>query len=97
MFTGAQTIVRVKVETDIEADVATVYTTLHNTRDVPAELTMSLAVREWRSELDRGTRVTETVTLEPGESRIVSHELRVEDPTLWTLDDPFFVCARYPA
>jgi beta-galactosidase len=89
LFTGAQTIVRVKVETDIDADVAKVYTTLHNTLGIPAEVTVSQTVREWRSKLDRGTRVTETVTLEPGESRIVSHELRVENPTLWTLENPF--------
>ena len=89
LFTGAQTVVRVKVETDIETDVATIYTTLHNSSDVAAELAISQAVREWRSDLDRGVRVTETVILKPGESRTVNHELRVDNASLWTLDDPF--------
>lgn len=89
LYTGEQTVVRVKVETDIVSGEVVIFTTLRNNADTAAEIEISQAVREWRSEQPRGVSVSETLLISAGETRTLQHKLTLDDARLWTLESPF--------
>ncbi|MDE0951158.1 MAG: hypothetical protein OSA45_07800 [Halioglobus sp.] len=89
LYTGEQTVVRVKVETDIHGGEAVVFTTLHNNADDAVTIEISQAIQEWRSGEAGGEQVSERLKLTAGETRTVRHSLQLAEAKLWTLEDPF--------
>jgi beta-galactosidase len=88
LFTGEQTVVRVKVETDIHSGEAVVFTTLRNNTDSAVEIQLSQEIREWRGTIPRTETETERLALEAAETRTVRQSLSLEDAKLWTLETP---------
>lgn len=89
IYTGSQTVVRVKVETDIQSGESRIKTTLKNSAAAAVDVTLSQSVGEWKGAENLISDDGLLVTLEAGESRVVSQSLKLNEAHLWTLDDPF--------
>ncbi len=68
---------------EVSADAATVKveTTVDNTSDEPAEVTVKQRIGKDEAE-------PVTVTVAPGESQVVTQEIRLNKPTLWSCESP---------
>jgi beta-galactosidase len=93
LFTGAQTVVRTKVETDIDSGMATVKTTLRNNTAVEVALEVSQSLREWKSNQLASSINNLQVILAAGETKTVEQKVAVNNMQLWTLDNPFLYVA----
>lgn len=88
IFTGPQTVVRAKVETDIDSGEAKVVTAIRNNTQDTVEVSLSQSIREWQGNRDVAVAEGLLVLLDPGESRTVNQTLRLDKARRWTLEDP---------
>ncbi len=68
-------------EVSAEAATVKVETTVDNTSDKPAEITVKQSIGKAEAE-------PATVTVAPGESQVVTQEIRLGKPTLWSCENP---------
>lgn len=93
VFTGPYTIVRSKVESDIDRSEVTIHTTVRNNSADQARLTLSQSILEWNSR-DPVTGVElNTFTLGAGETTTVSQTLTLQDPRWWSPEKPYLYAA----
>lgn len=93
LFTGAQTIVRSKVETNINTGVATIKNTIKNNGNSDVTLTVNNSLREWKTNTNASNQSSVALTLAPGETKIIEQQVSVNDMKLWTLESPFLYIA----
>jgi hypothetical protein len=89
LFTGEQTIVRSKVETDINTGIATIKNTIKNNSDTTVTLEVINRLREWKTNTDASSETAVNLTLEAGETKTIEQKVSVYDLKLWTLEIPF--------
>jgi len=89
VHTGASTIVRTKVETDIDTNQVKVITTLKNSSKQPTDISLTQQLTEWQSKTAFGLANETTLTLQPQETKIVEQLISVESPQLWSPESPF--------
>ncbi len=93
LFTGAQSIVRSKIETGIDRGLVTIQTTIHNGAGDPADLEVSQAVREWRGRDGEAPAPLSAsgampLSLAAGETKTVRQEVMVPDARPWWPESP---------
>ena len=89
VHTGASTIVRTKVETDIDTNQIKVFTTIKNSSKQPTEILLTQQVAEWQSKTAFALPSEISLTLQPQETKIVEQLISVESPQLWSPESPF--------
>jgi beta-galactosidase len=94
VYTGPVSIVRTKVEADIDRSLVLTRTTLRNHSPEDTVLTLQQQLREWQSSNWVGAPVTENISLAAGESITVVQEMLLADATLWTPEQPFLYVAQ---
>ncbi len=94
VYTGPLSIVRTKVEADIDRDVVVIRTTVRNNSDAEVNLTLQQQVREWKSSAWVTAPVAESMALAAGELTTVVQELPLADATLWSPEQPFLYVAQ---
>jgi hypothetical protein len=89
VYAGQGSIVRTKVEADIDREQVTSHTTVRNNGGEETQFLVRQRIREWGS----GTWVSETVekplTLAAGEAATVTQEIPLPQASLWTPETPF--------
>lgn len=66
-----------------------VETKLKNHGSTPVTSPLSHTVKTWKGEGTSASNTPESVTLQPGEERIIRQTIKIPDAHLWTPDDPF--------
>ncbi|MBN2508018.1 MAG: hypothetical protein JXQ71_15130 [Verrucomicrobia bacterium] len=66
-----------------------VQTRLRNHQPAPVSATLSHTVRTWKSKRTIAAGTPETVSLQPGETRVLTQTLPVPNARLWSPEDPF--------
>ncbi|MDE0951155.1 MAG: hypothetical protein OSA45_07785 [Halioglobus sp.] len=94
IYTGPLSIVRTKVEPDIDRDVVVTRTTVRNNGDTSAEITLQQQLREWVSSDWVSAPVIESLSLAAGESTTIVQEIPLPEASLWTPEQPFLYLAQ---
>jgi len=94
VYTGSYSIVRTKVETNIEQGLAKVYTTIRNNSDVAIELTVKQQINEWQSKYTVSEMKQQVVALSTNETVTVSQDIPLNKVNLWTPESPFLYVAH---
>ncbi len=94
VYTGPASIVRTKVEPNIDRELVLTRTTVRNNSDSPAELTLQQRLREWQSGDWVSDAVSLRLTLAPGESTTIVQQLPLANATLWTPEQPRLYVAQ---
>ncbi|WOH38175.1 glycoside hydrolase family 2 TIM barrel-domain containing protein [Thalassotalea fonticola] len=93
LFTGAQTIVRSKVETNINTGIATIKNTIKNNGNSNVTLVVVNSLREWKTDLKVSDESLVTIALAAGETKTIEQKVSVTGMKLWTLEAPFLYVA----
>lgn len=94
VYTGAGSIVRTKVDPDIDQGLALVRTTVRNNGTEAAQFTVSQRVREWQSQVWVSATEEVEVDLGAGETKTLVQEVPIDDFRLWSPEDPFLYVAQ---
>ncbi len=89
VYTGDQSIVRTKVDTDIDRGMVVIHTTLRNNSRATTELAISQTVNEWQSAMSVAEVLPQKVTLKDGETITLTQEVSIDNMHLWSPEDPF--------
>jgi beta-galactosidase len=89
VYTGEYSIVRTKVDADIDRSLARVHSTLRNNSSNTVELTVSQSLKEWKSGKNLTDSAEEKVNINAGETITLVQEVTVNDMELWTPETPF--------
>jgi hypothetical protein len=89
VYTGAGSIVRTKVEPDIDKGVVLMRTTVRNNGTEAARFTVTQRIREWKSQAWVSATEEATVHLGADETKTLVQEVSVDDFRLWSPEDPF--------
>ena len=88
VYTGEHSIVRIKVEPDVERGVARIRTLLRNGTGQAARLDVKHEVAAWASPSVPAASVDAGIDVPAGETREVVREVSLPDARLWTPDEP---------
>ncbi len=94
VHTGATTIVRTKVEPNIDTNQVKVLTTVKNSRNQPVDISLSQQVSQWQSKKSSALPVTATLTLQPQETKVVEQVINLESIKLWSPESPFLYSVK---
>jgi hypothetical protein len=94
LFSGAQTIVRSKVETNSQTSRARIISWLFNSSEKVVELELRQQLKSWPDGNSASEVASTTVTLQPGEEQRVEQELTASNARLWTLENPSLYLAH---
>jgi|GEM_PF-335960 len=94
VYTGDISIVRTKIEADIDRGMAIARTTVRNNRKAPVRLSITQQVREWQNQQVASETISKAVMLEAGETQTVSQEVPLHLQRLWSPEDPFLYTAH---
>jgi hypothetical protein len=89
VFTGQGSIVRTKVEPDIDRGLAAVLTTVRNNGAAAAAFTLRQRVREWAGENWLAEAEALSVALRPGETVTMRQEVSLPGARMWSPERPF--------
>lgn len=94
VYTGSISIVRTKVEPDIDRELVVVRTEVRNGSDHPVEVRVSQQLRDYESYVWVSESASAPVLLEPGQSETVVQEVRLVEAKLWTPEQPNLYVAQ---
>ncbi len=89
VYTGKYSIVRTKVDPDIDQGIAIAHTTIRNNGATPVDVTLKTEIREWQSKASASNVLATSVTIAAGKTVTVSQDLPINDVKLWTPESPF--------
>tara|TARA_R100001377_G_scaffold12770_2_gene6400 strand:+ start:433 stop:2844 length:2412 start_codon:yes stop_codon:yes gene_type:complete len=89
VYTGASTIVRTKVEPDIDNNQVKVITTVKNSSENPTEMLLTQQLTEWQSKNSSAEPLETALTLKPEETKVVEQIISMESAQLWSPESPF--------
>jgi hypothetical protein len=93
-LSDAPSIVRAKIEPDLQAGAARIITTLRNSSSQLATARLETEVAEDASRIVVSPRVADTMLLGPNEERAVTQIVPLKSPALWTPETPFLYAAH---
>ena len=94
VYTGDYSIVRTKVEPDIDRSVAVVHTTVRNNSEQPVDVTVKQQLNEWKSQQVVSELVSKSVLIPAGETAVVTQDVALPQQMLWTPENPFLYVAH---
>jgi beta-galactosidase len=94
VFTGSVSIVRTKVEPDIDRGLVVVRTTVHNGSGESVDAQLNQQLRAYGSDDWLPESTAATLSLVPGETGTLIQEVPVVDARLWTPEDPHLYVAQ---
>lgn len=94
VYTGKYSIVRTKVDPDIDQGLAIAQTTIRNNSNTTAELAVKTYVSEWQSKKKASEQVEKIVSIAPGKTVTVSQQVKLADVNLWSPESPFLYIAH---
>jgi beta-galactosidase len=94
VLTGAQRILRVKVEPVIGTSEALIRTTVGNQGATVSDLEVEQSIREWASGCPASPTIVDHIRLDAHTETTVSQRVAVPDARLWSPDDPFLYVVR---
>ena len=94
VYTGDYSIVRTKVEPDIDRSVAVVHTTVSNNSEQPVDVTVKQQLNEWKGQQVVSELVSKSVLIPAGETVIVTQDVALPEQVLWTPENPFLYVAH---
>lgn len=94
VYTGQYSIVRTKVEANIEQSLATVHTTIRNNSNATVELTVRQQINEWQGGNSVSDVTEQLVILSADETLTVSQNVTLNNVQLWSPESPFLYVAH---
>tara|TARA_B110000977_G_scaffold131546_1_gene167612 strand:+ start:16170 stop:18575 length:2406 start_codon:yes stop_codon:yes gene_type:complete len=94
VYMGDYSIVRTKVEPDIDRSVAVIHTTVRNNSEQPVDVTVKQQLNEWKSQQAVSELVSKSVLIPAGETAIVTQDVELPQQVLWTPKTPFLYVAH---
>jgi beta-galactosidase len=94
VYSGDCSIVRTKVEPNIDRSVAVVHTTVRNNSEQPVDLTVNQQIKEWKSQQSVSENTAKSVRIPAGETTIVTQDVVLPQQVLWTPENPFLYVAH---
>ena len=94
VYTGSVSIVRTKVEPDIDRGLVVIRTTVHNGSDQPIDAQLHQQLRSYETDAWLPESTLATLALAPGETDTLVQEVPIADATLWTPDYPDLYVAQ---
>jgi len=89
VYTGNYSIVRTKVDPDIDKGIAMAHTTIRNNSMVPVELVVKTQAKEWQSKDTASELVAKSINVAAGKTVTISQNLKIDDIKLWSPESPF--------
>ncbi|HBY85929.1 MAG TPA: hypothetical protein DEO86_08650 [Colwellia sp.] len=94
VYTGQYSIVRTKVDPDIDQGLAKVHTTIRNNSTTEATITIKQQLNEWKSKNSVSELVEKSVTIAAGKTLTVIQDVKLTDVKLWSPESPFLYTAH---
>lgn len=79
----------VQVAPRIATGEAVIQTRLRNRGRAAVSTALSHTIRTWKGGRRAGEAAPEPITLQPGEERVMTQTVRIDQPRLWSPEDPF--------
>ncbi|WOH38198.1 glycoside hydrolase family 2 TIM barrel-domain containing protein [Thalassotalea fonticola] len=94
VYTGKYSIVRTKVDPNIDQGLAKIHTTIRNNSNTAVDLTVKQQINEWQSEQIASELFQQLVTMAANETITVTQDVRLSDVNLWSPESPFLYTAH---
>ena len=94
VYTGDYSIVRTKVEPDIDRRFAVIHTTVRNNSEQPVHVAVKQQLNEWKSQQTVSGLASKSVQIPAGETLTVTQDVALQQQLLWTPDNPFLYVAH---